>query len=150
MDHQCDFCGKLSRRFHGIGDNTACSVCYFTTMRGDREECECEWTPTPGEVIVVDDPTQGFYNCPICGGKRNLGTHMGYDPITKPPHYIFGDYEVIDILRAWLTANDCNGYESFLWSSMQQYLFRYKKKRGKEDLKKAEFYLKKLIGEYDE
>ena len=85
--------------------------------------------------------------CPSCK-TRGQWVPMD-DPINSPPYYIFGEYEVIDILRAWIAANEVSGYESFLWASMQQYLFRYKKKRGNEDLKKAEFYLRRLVKEND-
>jgi len=67
------------------------------------------------------------------------------DPISSPAHYKFGQYEVIHVLRAWLDVNKVSPYEGALWFSLMQYAFRYNKKKGLQDLKKAEFYLNKLI-----
>ena len=57
--------------------------------------------------------------------------------INKPKHYISGSIEPID----YIIANNMN----FLEGNIIKYITRYKYKNGKEDLLKAEFYLKKLI-----
>ena len=151
---KCDFCGKTTEKIHTLGDEGACAVCYFKTMRGDRRECVCDWSPTPGEIIVVDDPAQGYYNCPICGGERLLAGPgvptllENNDPISSPAHYKLGKFgEVIDIIGAWIAVNDVSGLEVFLWANVIKYLFRYKQKNGPQDLKKAEWYLQRLINE---
>jgi len=72
------------------------------------------------------------------------------DPISSPAHYKFGQYEVIDIIKAWTLDCGLTPYQAFLWASLQQYLFRFPKKKGPQDLKKADFYLQRLIKEYDE
>lgn len=62
------------------------------------------------------------------------------DLINKPSHYNNGSIEPID----YITANSMN----FLEGNVVKYVTRYKFKNGLEDLKKAEFYLKRLIEEY--
>ncbi|MGA2435878.1 MAG: DUF3310 domain-containing protein [Bryobacteraceae bacterium] len=61
------------------------------------------------------------------------------DNINHPKHYTFGKFEVIDVLLDWFSD------EPLLWQ-VGKYIARAKHK-GKfiEDLKKAEFYLKKRI-----
>ena len=66
------------------------------------------------------------------------------DMVNKPPHYNNSEIECIDVIRA---ATE-NGYEYYLQGVILKYLWRYRHK-GKpiEDLKKAEWYLKRLIEE---
>lgn len=58
------------------------------------------------------------------------------DNVNKPSHYTQGGIEPID----YILANEMN----FLEGNVIKYVTRYKHKNGLEDLKKAEFYLKKL------
>ena len=89
--------------------------------------------------------TESMYTtCPCCGLDKKQD-----DPINSPPHYIFGPYETIDIIEAWLRANDIGEPAALSWGSMVQYIFRYHKKKGKQDLEKAKFYLERLINGYD-
>ena len=86
--------------------------------------------------------------CPRCLIEGAL--YLVEDPVNSPAHYKFGQYEVIDIIRAWTSDCGLTPYQAFLWASLQQYLFRFPKKKGPQDLKKADFYLQRLIKEYDE
>ena len=63
------------------------------------------------------------------------------DMVHSPPHYNQAGIECIDAIRA---ATD-DGYEYYLQGNIIKYLWRYRYKNGVEDLKKAEWYLKKLI-----
>lgn len=66
------------------------------------------------------------------------------DVVNHPQHYISEDgFETIDAI-AGLTA-DKSGLEAFCVGNVIKYVSRYKKKNGLEDLKKAEWYLKRLI-----
>ena len=93
----------------------------------------------------------GKWLCDKCFEKYGRAAPENFTPkedsVNRPSHYIFGDYELIDIIKAWLKENDISRYESFLWSSLVQYLFRYQKKKGLRDLKKCEFYLRRLLEE---
>ena len=105
--------------------------------------CDQEWE---WEQRSVDAE---FWQCPNCNWfNRYPSTPPTQDPVNKPAHYLFGPYEVIDIIEAWLRANDVPPGEGFLWASMQQYLFRYRRKKGKQDLEKALFYLKRILDGY--
>jgi hypothetical protein len=60
----------------------------------------------------------------------------------NPSHYTSGGIETIDYLQAKLTGSE---YEGFLRGNVLKYVSRYSLKNGLEDLKKAEWYLKRLI-----
>jgi len=66
------------------------------------------------------------------------------DPI-NPSHYKIGNRELIDILKDLLTPAEFKG---LLKGSIYQYLFRYEKKGGREDLEKCAWYLERLKNEY--
>ena len=72
------------------------------------------------------------------------------DMVNSPPHYNKTGIECIDAIRA--ATGD--GYEYYLQGNIMKYLWRYRYKNGTEDLKKAQWYLTKLIEEvegcYDE
>ena len=60
----------------------------------------------------------------------------------NPDHYKAGDRELIDLLEDLLTPEEFRG---LLKGSLYQYVFRYEKKGGAEDLRKGRWYLDKLI-----
>ena len=68
------------------------------------------------------------------------------DMVNSPKHYNESGIECIDALEAMLGK----GFESYLQGNIAKYLWRYKYKNGLEDLKKAQWYLNKLIEVCDE
>lgn len=61
-----------------------------------------------------------------------------------PAHYQTSNgIETIDVMEAF--TEDMAGYEAVCTSNVLKYICRWKKKNGLEDLKKAEWYLKRLI-----
>ena len=71
-------------------------------------------------------------------GKEAYG---GLDIVNNPPHYNQANIECIEAIKA---ATD-DGYEYYLQGNIIKYLWRYRYKNGIEDLKKAQWYLTKLI-----
>ena len=59
----------------------------------------------------------------------------------KPPHYNNGDIETIDAIQSALG----DGFEFYLQGNILKYVWRYRHKNNVEDLKKAQWYLNKLI-----
>lgn len=68
------------------------------------------------------------------------------DNVNHPSHYTDGSIECIEALEAQLSKEEYRGY---LKGNVAKYLWREKHKGGVESLKKAEWYLKRLI-EIDE
>lgn len=65
------------------------------------------------------------------------------DPVNAPSHYKAGGVECIELLRQNLTPEQ---YKGFLLGNVQKYIFRCQAKGCEEqDLRKAEWYLRRLI-----
>ena len=64
------------------------------------------------------------------------------DMVNNPDHYNQGDIECIDAIRAMLTDEEFIGY---LRGNSLKYRWRFRYKNGIEDLRKAEWYEKKLL-----
>lgn len=65
---------------------------------------------------------------------------MSKDNVNSPTHYV-GKIECIDYIEDVLTSEEFRGY---LRGNIIKYQHRYRKKNGIEDLKKQEWYLRKL------
>ena len=64
------------------------------------------------------------------------------DVVNHPNHYTQGDIECIDAMKA------CAGTEAlkhYCHLAAFKYLWRHERKNGLEDLKKAQWYLNKLV-----
>ena len=64
------------------------------------------------------------------------------DTVNHPSHYTDGIIECIEAIEAQLSKEEYRGY---LKGNIAKYLWREKHKGGVESLKKAEWYLKRLI-----
>ena len=69
------------------------------------------------------------------------------DNVNHPAHYTQGAVECIDALEASMTPEEFRGY---LKGCQMKYVWRYRMKGGVEDLKKARWYLNRLIGKLEE
>ena len=63
------------------------------------------------------------------------------DFVNKPPHYTKGAVETIEAIESALGE----GFEFYLQGNIMKYIWRYTHKNQIEDLKKAQWYLSKLI-----
>lgn len=66
-----------------------------------------------------------------------------YVNVNRPAHYTAGRVECIDAMEAAVTGLE--GMDAVLTAQVLKYLWRWNKKNGVEDLRKAEWYLKRLI-----
>lgn len=77
--------------------------------------------------------------------KEDAATAKQHDPVNSPSHYASGGIECIDAIKASMSREAFLGY---LKGNVQKYMWRYEKKvNPSEDLKKARWYLDKLIEE---
>ena len=67
------------------------------------------------------------------------------DMVNSPPHYNASGIECIDAIA----AATGEGFEHYLQGNILKYIWRYRYKNGTEDLKKAKWYLNKLITEVE-
>ena len=90
--------------------------------------------------IQMKEPGESFNSC----RARN-----GFDMVNHPSHYkAKNGMEVIDVIEAF-TAN-LEGYEATHTGNVIKYICRWKEKNGLEDLKKARWYLNRLIENIEE
>lgn len=68
------------------------------------------------------------------------------DMVNHPPHYNKAGIECIDAIKAALGED---GFKAYCHGNIQKYLWRHPYKNGLEDLKKAQWYLDKLVKEYE-
>jgi hypothetical protein len=67
------------------------------------------------------------------------------DNVNHPSHYVQGDIEAIDAIKAATTGLE--GIEAVCTGNVLKYMWRWKFKNGIEDLKKAQWYIEHLIKE---
>lgn len=99
---------------------------------------------TDGNYIIIKDnqhtepkKTKESFTMPLPKDKK--------DNVNHPSHYTQGGVECIDALAA-ATVN-LQGIEAVCTANAIKYLWRWKQKNGVEDLKKAKWYIDKLISE---
>jgi hypothetical protein len=70
----------------------------------------------------------------------------GKNNITSPSHYVTDKgFEVFDVQEAFI--QELKGMAASYWCNVVKYILRFQRKNGVEDLKKARYYLDKLIKE---
>ena len=67
------------------------------------------------------------------------------DMVNNPAHYNKSGIECVDAIA----AATGEGFEYYLQGNILKYLWRYRYKNGSEDLKKAQWYLNRLISEVE-
>lgn len=70
------------------------------------------------------------------------------DVVNHPSHYTQGGIECIDAITAATVGK--TGIEAVCVANVIKYLWRYEEKNGLEDVKKARWYLERLINELSE
>ena len=68
------------------------------------------------------------------------------DNVNHPSHYTQGVIECIDAIEASMTPEQFRGA---MKANIIKYLWRYGHKNGLEDLKKARFYLERMIASFE-
>jgi len=65
------------------------------------------------------------------------------DPVNHPSHYTQGTIECIDAIESATVG--LTGIQAYNTGAAIKYLWRWSKKNGVEDLKKAQWYINQLI-----
>lgn len=76
-------------------------------------------------------------------GTEQENARMSKDNVNQPEHYTQGGVECIDAITA-ATVNK-TGIEAVCVANVIKYLWRYELKNGLEDVKKAQWYLNRLV-----
>ena len=145
----CPFCGGKARLFVSNGVRVLCTKCGATTWtatdseRGRTSAVEDvikAWNKWKNNFEVIDDtPT-------IAETAAKRSEDAKPDPVNRPAHYTSGGIECIDAMQAAFGAEVVKG---FCLCNAFKYLWRHRNKNGVEDLKKARWYLNRLIREME-
>ena len=65
------------------------------------------------------------------------------DIVNHPKHYTQGKIECIDAIEA--AVSELSGLDAVCTANVIKYVWRWKHKNGSQDLRKAQWYLNKLI-----
>jgi hypothetical protein len=145
MENKCNSC------FYAFMDRDSESPCITCTGYSNYVKGNVYMTSRASKPLkeAIDD---WFYNTNgISSGD------MHFDVVNKPKHYMLFEeegIEVRDVIEKLVNkippvSRDYGGLFVADYVQMMQYLMRFMDKNGVEDLKKAEFYLKKLIEAYE-
>ena len=170
--------GKLYGSIESVVDEHCpkqryCFQCVLYRKRGTKC-CEHYAHTNPEEVahllgfeVIEDDTPSVAEVVEKCGGdvkpkRRTLGASNSMDkmaeyvekylegvksdPVNRPAHYASGGIECIDAMQA---AFGDEAVKDFCLCNAFKYLWRHRQKNGVEDLKKARWYLNRLIREME-
>lgn len=73
-----------------------------------------------------------------------------HDPVNKPSHYNQSGIECIDAMKAMTWGTNVEPHAAYCWQNSFKYLWRWPYKNGLEDLRKAKWYLDRLISELEQ
>lgn len=65
------------------------------------------------------------------------------DTVNHPKHYTQGKIECIDAIES--AVSELSGLDAVCTANVIKYVWRWKHKNGSQDLRKAQWYLNKLI-----
>jgi hypothetical protein len=80
--------------------------------------------------------------CPVPWAVKEEAPVLQGDNVNHPTHYTDGGIECIEAIEASLTPDEYRGY---LKGNIQKYVWRERLKGGTESLKKAQWYIDRLI-----
>ena len=127
----------------GDGSITEAPVFSFGTGRAGREGedavSEKTWFAPVDEIEISDCPG-GV--CPVPWAVKEEPPVVQIDNVNHPSHYTDGGIECIEAIEAALTNEEFRGYCK---GNCLKYIWREKHKGGTESLKKAQWYLDRLI-----
>ena len=131
-------------------EQTGCSYCLLEKFSGE-DYCDFdEWS---------DDKLAIAYNHVYKDSEARLdGGHLKDaevkmdenvpDMVNHPQHYTQGGIECIDALKAATVGK--RGIEAVCVANVIKYLWRYEEKNGIEDVRKAKWYVERLLKELEE
>lgn len=97
-------------------------------------------------VVITENDWRNYLSEELRKYPPVIGTE--HDPVNRPSHYTTGGIECIDAIKASMSTE---AFLGFLKGNVQKYMWRYEKKVAPvEDLKKAQWYLSKLIEEQEQ
>ena len=129
----CPLSKKYDKETNKYTDTYAC---VFDEMSDDMLNKCYNWYKELDQASCENDED-------ICCNKE-----PNVDMVNHPSHYTQGGIECIDTLKAATVSK--TGIEAVCTANAIKYLWRYEEKNGIEDVKKARWYIDRLIKELEE
>ena len=105
-----------------------------------------DWLEDRDAIVDVGYESDNRFKHGVFQADREDLDSIRPDNVNNPPHYTQGSIECIDAIRAALGED---GFKAFCRGNSIKYLWRYNRKGGSEDLKKATWYIDRLLSEID-
>ena len=137
LEWYCDHCGDTCDKceLKNIDEFTDSYSCAFDEM-DDKMLDKCySW------YKELDPAACENAKAECCNKEPNV------DMVNHPAHYTQGGIECIDCIKSAIVGKV--GIEAFCAGNAIKYLFRYEEKNGIEDVKKARWYIDRLIKELE-
>lgn len=163
MENKCNSC------FYALMDKDLEAPCARCTGYSNYVKGNVYMTPSHSAQPLTEAIDDWFKNTNGTDSEDFWVSYKGvtHDPVEKPRHYMLFEKEGIEVrdVIERLVEKFIYGSANFdtlpptkqgnmLFTAdyvqMMQYLMRFMDKNGQEDLKKARWYLDKLIDSYDE
>ena len=132
----CDDCELMKKYDRDTSEFTDQYSCIFHKMSDDMLNKCYSW------YKEIDQASCENAQDSCCGKESNV------DMVNHPVHYTHGGIECIDCIKSATVGKV--GIEAFCVGNAIKYLFRYEEKNGIEDVKKARWYIDRLIKELEE
>ena len=132
----CDTCELKNVYDKETAEFTNNYSCVFNAMDNKMLDKIYGWYKELDQATCENDEV----NC--CNKESNA------DMVNHPSHYTQGGIECIDALKAATVSK--TGIEAICTANAIKYLWRYEEKNGIEDVKKARWYIDRLIKELEE
>lgn len=132
----CDNCELMKKYDRDTSEFTDQYSCIFHKMSDDMLNKCYNWYKE--------------FNPAACENAENecYSKESTIDMVNHPSHYTQGGIECIDALKAATVSK--TGIEAVCTANAIKYLWRYEEKNGIEDVKKARWYIDRLIRELEE
>lgn len=128
---KCEECELVKKYDKETDEWTDKYACVFSDMSDDMLDKCYNWYKEIGQAA-----------CENAEAKETEG-----DMVNHPSHYTQGGIECIDALKAATVSK--TGIEAVCTANAIKYLWRYEEKNGIEDVKKARWYIDRLIKELE-
>ena len=132
----CDDCELMKKYDRDTSEFTDQYSCIFHKMSDDMLNKCYNW------YKELDQASCENAQDSCCNKEPNV------DMVNHPAHYTQGGIECIDALKAATVSK--TGIEAVCTANAIKYLWRYEEKNGIEDVKKARWYIDRLIKELEE
>ena len=124
-----------------------CNICLLEKFSGGVMCDFDEWSDD--KLAIAYDHVYKNSEAHLDGSHlKDADVNIEPDMVNHPKHYTQGGIECIDALKAATVGK--RGIEAVCVANVIKYCWRYEEKNGIEDVRKAKFYIERLLKELEE